>query len=68
MPIIRIEDPDVFVGLALIKAQAEIKDHGYDSRVVWADGRSLHTEKADYDPLRISLHVKDGKVVKALRG
>lgn len=69
MPIVRIENPEVFVGLDLSKAQAEVEAHGYECRLVWQDGRTIHADyKPDYDPLRCNLSAKDGKVVKATIG
>jgi len=69
MPIVRIEDPDTFVGLELAKAQQEVLAHGYECRLVWADGRTIHADyKPDYDPLRVNLHTKAGKVIKATIG
>jgi len=68
MPIVRIESTDALVGLELRAAQDQIAEHGYDSRVVWRDGLTLHTDKSDYDPLRVSLCVAAGKVMKAVIG
>ena len=69
MPIIRIDDPQVFVGISLEKAVAQIEEHGYEARLVWADNRTIHTDyKPDYDPLRVNLHALDGKVTKAMIG
>jgi hypothetical protein len=70
MPIVRIDNAEDFVGMELSKAQKEIADRGYDGRLVWVDGRTLVHEsligsRVDYDPLRINLHVKAGKVIKA---
>ena len=64
MPIIRIEDPKVFVGLSVEAARKEIAEHGYDVRVQQA---SL-MYKPDYDPLRIVLIVSKDKVTDAFVG
>jgi len=69
MPIIRIDNPEVFVGMDATKAQREIKDRGYDCRIVWVEGRTIVPDyKPDYDPLRVNLHVKSAKVTKATIG
>lgn len=69
MSIVRIENPEVFVGLELSKAQRDVTDHGYECRLVWADGRTIHADyKPDYDPLRVNLHSKAGVVIKATIG
>jgi hypothetical protein len=71
VPIIRIENPGVFVGMDLAKARIEIGEHGYESRVVNEDGQrtTAHFDlKRDYDPLRINLWVEKGKVTKAVIG
>lgn len=69
MPIVRIENPEVFVGLELASAQRDIAAHGYEARLVHADGRTIVPDyKPDYDPLRVNLHAVKGKVVKAVIG
>jgi hypothetical protein len=69
MPIIRIENPEVFVGLEASIAKAQIEAHGYECRIVHVDNRTLHADyKPDYDPLRCNLWVKAGSVVKAFVG
>ena len=69
MPIVRIESAEEFVGLTVEKATQEIAAHGYEPRLVHADGRTIHADyKPDYDPLRVNLHAKGGKVVKASIG
>jgi hypothetical protein len=69
MPIIRIDDPNKFVGMSIGIAQREIAAHGYESRVVWMEGRTIVPDyKPDYDPLRVNLHVKSAKVTKATIG
>ena len=69
MPIVRIENPEAFVGMELKTAQREISEHGYECRVVWKDGHTIHADyKPDYDPLRVNLHLKAGKVFKAVIG
>jgi hypothetical protein len=69
MPIVRIESAEFLVGSELKNAQQAISDHGYDCRVVWRDGRTIVPDyKPDYDPLRVNLHVKAGKVIKAVIG
>jgi len=69
MPIVRIESAEEFVGLTVEKATQEIAAHGYEPRLVHADGRTIHADyKPDYDPLRVNLHAEGGKVVKASIG
>jgi hypothetical protein len=70
VPIIRIENPETFVGLDEVRARMEVSDHGYDCRVVFRrDGRTIHFDlRPDYDPLRVNLHVTAGKVTKATIG
>jgi hypothetical protein len=69
MAIVRIEDPEAFVGLEVGKAKSEITAHGYECRIVHVDNRTIHADyKPDYDPLRCNLTVKAGKVVKATIG
>lgn len=69
MPIVRIESAEFLVGMELKNAQQAIADHGYECRVVWRDGRTIVADyKPDYDPLRINLHVKAGKITKAVIG
>lgn len=71
MPIVRIDKPEEFVGMEINKAKTEIAARGYESRLVWTDGRTIVPEymmgsKVDYDPLRVNLYVKDGKVTRAV--
>jgi len=69
MSIIRIENPEEFVGLDLNVAQRQIVDHGYECRIVRMDNVTIHADyKPDYDPLRCNLTVKVGKVIKATIG
>ena len=69
MPIVRIEKPEVFVGMDGKKAEAEIAEHGYECRIMHVDGRTIHLGlKPDYDPLRVNLWVTKGKVTKATIG
>jgi len=69
MPIVRIDNPETLVGLDLSAAQQQVASHGYECRLVWADGRTIHADyKPDYDPLRVNLHAKAGKIVKATIG
>jgi hypothetical protein len=69
VPIIRIEDATKFVGMDLVKARAEIDDHGYESRAVSLDGSKVRFDfKRDYDPLRVNLWIENGKVTKAAIG
>jgi hypothetical protein len=69
MPIVRIESAEFLVGMELRAAQQTIADHGYECRVVWRDGRTLVPDyKPDYDPLRVNLNIKAGKVTKAVVG
>jgi uncharacterized protein (UPF0335 family) len=64
MPIIRIEDPKVFIGLSVETARQEIISHGYDTRVI----QKNLPYKPDYDPLRICLFVEKDKVIDAKIG
>jgi len=64
MPIIRIEDPKVFIGLSVEAARKEIADHGYDCRVMQAN----LPYKPDYDPLRICLIIAKDEVTDAFAG
>ena len=67
--ITKIEDATVFVGMDLVKARAEIDDHGYESRVVSVDRAGVRFNfKHDYDPLRVNLWIEQGKVTKATIG
>ena len=69
MGIIRIENAETFVGMDEVRARAEVNEHGYECRVVFRDGRTLHFDlRPDYDPLRVNLHITAGKVVKATIG
>jgi hypothetical protein len=69
MPIVRIESAEEFVGMAVDKATQEIEAHGYEARLVHRDGNTIVPDyKPDYDPLRVNLHSKAGKVVKATIG
>jgi hypothetical protein len=67
MPITRIEDPTVFVGLSYEEAKARIEGYGYSCRLIHQDGRSTYF-KPDYDPLRVSISVMSGVVTKAAIG
>lgn len=66
--IVRIENPDIFVGLDLAEAQRRITDHGYETVVVNVDNSMRMTPQGGYDPLRVKLHVVKGKVTKAVIG
>lgn len=69
MSIVRIESPEVFVGLDVKAAQLQIEGHGYECRIVWQDKRTIHADyKPDYDPLRCNLWVENGKVTKSKIG
>ena len=69
MPIVRIESAEFLVGMELKNALQAIADHGYESRVVWRDGRTIVPDyKPDYDPLRVNLHVAAGKITKSVIG
>jgi hypothetical protein len=69
MPIVRIDNPDTFVGMEMQAAKAEIIERGYECRIVHVDGRTITWDlKPDYDPLRVNLHIKQGKVIKAAIG
>jgi hypothetical protein len=67
--IVRIEDPNVFVGLSSDDARTQIVGRGYTPRVVWADNNTLVADyKPDYDPLRVNLHIEKNRVIKATIG
>lgn len=69
MAIVRIEDVSKFVGLDAQEAEIDIAQHGYEVRVVEADGRTNgYGLRPDYDPLRCNLWVAKGKVTKASIG
>lgn len=69
MPIERINHVEIFVGMPFETAKNEIMAHGYEARLVHADGRTIVPDyKPDYDPLRVNLHTVKGKVVKATIG
>jgi hypothetical protein len=69
MSIIRIENAEQFVGMDELRARTEIVDHGYDCRIIFRDGRTIHFDlRPDYDPLRVNLHITAGKVIKATIG
>lgn len=64
MPIVRIEDPKIFIGLSVEEARKRIAEHEYDTRII-----QLHVPyRPDYDPLRILLFVQNDKVVDAKIG
>jgi hypothetical protein len=65
--IIRIENPEVFVGLNVEEAQRRIAEHGYESRIVHNNAWTATILK-DYDPLRVQLSVDDKIVTKAKIG
>ena len=67
MPIVRIENPQVFVGLSVTDATSQIRGHGYEPCLEWADGITIASNK-DYDPLRVNLRVKANVVIKATIG
>lgn len=62
--IIRVENPNLFVGLTLEAAQVRIAEYGYESLLVHCDNWTA-TIRKDYDPLRIQLSVEKGFVTKA---
>jgi hypothetical protein len=69
MSIIRIEDATIFEGRTVGEATALIESQGYEVRIVWADGHTIHADYIpDYDPLRCNLSVKAAIVIKAVVG
>jgi len=70
MPIVRIENPEKFVGTDANEARFEIAESGYECRLVNVDGitRFNYLPKHEYDPLRLNLWVTAGKVTKAVIG
>lgn len=70
MPIIRIENPEKFVGMDANEARLEITAAGYECRMVNVDGitRFNYIPKHNYDPLRMNLWVTAGKVTKSAIG
>ena len=69
MSIIRIENPEVFVGLEVSLAKSQIEANVYECRIVHVDNRTILADyKPDYDPLRCNLHTIAGKVIKASIG
>jgi hypothetical protein len=70
MPIVKIENPEKFVGTDANEARFEIAESGYECRLVNVDGitRFNFLPKHDYDPLRLNLWVVAGKVTKAVIG
>jgi hypothetical protein len=68
MPIIRIEDPKIFIGLSVTDACKQAAEHEYNIRVVKQDSRQGVLYKFDYDPLRLNLFVEKDMVVDATIG
>lgn len=69
MSIVRIEDPNVFVGLKIEDAKYRVAGHGYDCRLVWADNHTIVPDyRPDYDPLRVNLYAEKNIVTKATIG
>jgi hypothetical protein len=70
MPIVRIENPEKFVGMDANEAKFEIVESGYECRIVHVDEhtRFNFNPKHDYDPLRMNLWLVAGKVNKAVIG
>jgi hypothetical protein len=70
MPIIRIENPQEFVGMDVAEARTQIVEHGYECRIVHVDDctRFNFNPKFNYDPLRLNLWVVAGKITKAVIG
>lgn len=72
MPIIRIENAQVYVGMTVEIAKKDIEGHGYQCRIVHIDNRTIHPEynflTPDYDPLRVNLSAVSGKVTKVTIG
>jgi hypothetical protein len=66
--IVRIDKPEVMVGMTLAKAKEYIIDHGYDSVVVSVDDRMRMTPQGGYDPLRVKLSVVKDLVTLAVIG
>lgn len=70
MPIVRIENPEKFVGMDTQEARLEIVESGYECRIVHTDGitRFNYLPKFNYDPLRMNLWVEAGKVSRVAIG
>jgi hypothetical protein len=66
--ILRIDKPDLLVGLTLEKAKEYIEEHGYEALLIHQDGFTRMTPQGGYDPLRVKLHVVKGIVTKAVIG
>lgn len=64
MSIVRIEDPKIFVGLPVESAIQQVRNYGYDTRVIHHNT----PYKPDYDPLRILLFTAKDVVVEAQIG
>jgi hypothetical protein len=64
MPIIRIDDPKVYIGMDVEAARRDIISHEYEVRVI----QKNLPYKPDYDPLRICLFVEKDKVIDAKIG
>jgi hypothetical protein len=63
--IVRIDNPEIFVGLEVEEAKRRIKDHGYDPVVIKKDGYTRMVPQGGYDPLRLKLVVIKDKVTEA---
>jgi len=69
MTIVRIDDPHKFVCMEINEAKTEITAHGYECRIMYLNGRTIHMGlKPDYDPLRVNVWVEKGVVIKATIG
>jgi len=64
MPIIRIDDPKVYIGMSMEAARRDITDHGYDVRVI----QFQTPYKPDYDPLRVILIIQKDQIIDAMVG
>ena len=63
--ILRIDKPDVMVGLTPENAQAYATEHGYEWVVISRENTVHTTPEGGYDPLRVKLSIVKGVVTKA---
>lgn len=63
--ILRIDKPEVMVGLTLENAQSYATEHGYESVVVSRENTMHTTPEGGYDPLRVKLSIVKNVVTKA---
>lgn len=66
MPIVRIDDPKIFIGMSTEGARRQIVEQGYEARLIASTNHKVH--KPDYDPLRVTLIVEKDKVLEATIG